>query len=65
LLAEKYGFTPNDKLVFDVEVAIEVADALLQRAFLLDKQGDEKFIDAARMISNQYLRDNSELPELR
>ena len=65
LLAEKYGFAPNDKLVFDVEVAIEVADALLQRAFLLDKQGDEKFITAARMISNQYLRDHSELPELR
>jgi AcrR family transcriptional regulator len=65
LLAEKYGFTPIDKLVFDVEVAIEVADALLQRAFLLDKQGDEKYINAARIISNQYLRDHSELPELR
>jgi len=65
LLAEKYGFTPNDKLLFDVEVAIEVADSLLQRAFLLDKQGDEKFIEAARMISNQYLRDHSALPDLR
>jgi AcrR family transcriptional regulator len=65
LLAEKYGFAPNDKLLFDVEVAIEVADGLLQRAFLLDKRGDEKFIDAARMISNQYLRDNAALPELR
>lgn len=64
LLAEKYGFTPDDKLVFDVEVAIEVADALLQRAFLLDKQGDQQFIDAARMISNQYIRDHSVLPDL-
>jgi AcrR family transcriptional regulator len=65
LLAEKYDFTPDDKLLFDVEVSIEVADALMQRAFLLDKQGDQHFIDAARMISNQYLRENSALPELR
>ena len=65
LLAEKYEFTPDEKILFDVEVAIEVADALLQRAFLLDRQGDQRFIDAARMISNQYLRDNSDLPELK
>jgi AcrR family transcriptional regulator len=64
LLAEKYDFTPDDKLLFDVEVSIEVADALLQRAFLLDKQGDPKFIDAARIISNQYLRDHSALPNI-
>jgi AcrR family transcriptional regulator len=64
LLAEKYEFTPDDKLLFDVEVAIEVADALLQRAFFLDKQGDQKFIDAARTISNQYLRDHSALPDI-
>jgi AcrR family transcriptional regulator len=65
LLAEKYDFTPDDKLLFDVEVAIEVADALLQRAFLLDRQGDQKFIDAARLISNQYLRDHSALPDIK
>ena len=64
LLAEKYGFTPNDQIVFDVEVAIGVADALLQRAFLVDKQGDQRFIDAARMISNQYLLEHSTLPGL-
>jgi AcrR family transcriptional regulator len=65
LLAEKYDFTPDDKIVFDIEVAIEVADGLMQRAFLLDKQGDQRFIDAARMISNEYLRDHSALPELK
>jgi len=65
LLAEKYDFAPDDKLLFDVEVAIEVADSLMQRAFLFDKQGDQRFIDAARMISNQYLRENSALPDLR
>jgi AcrR family transcriptional regulator len=64
VMADKYGFAPNDKLLFDVEVAIEVADALLQRAFFLDKRGDQRFIDAARSISNQYLSDHSELPGL-
>jgi AcrR family transcriptional regulator len=64
VMADKYGFVPDDKLLFDVEVAIEVADALLQRAFFLDKRGEQRFIDAARSISNQYLSDHSELPGL-
>ena len=56
LLSEKYGIIPADGLVFDVEVAIEVGDALLKRAFLLDRAGDQRFIDAARTVSNDYLR---------
>jgi AcrR family transcriptional regulator len=64
LLAEKYDFTPDEKILFDVEIAIEIADALLQRAFLLDRHGDPRFIEAARMISNQYLREHSALPDL-
>jgi AcrR family transcriptional regulator len=63
LLSEKYGFTPNDRILFDIEVAIEVGDALLQRAFLLDKQGDQRFIDAARALSNGYLRDSAVWPD--
>src|SRR6201996_4697335 len=62
LLSEKYGFTPNDQIVFDIEVAIEVGDALLQRAFLLDKQGDQRFIDAARELANGYLANHSVWP---
>jgi AcrR family transcriptional regulator len=63
LLSEKYGFTPNEQVLFDIEVAIEVGDALMQRAFLLDKQGDQRFINAARSLSNGYLRDHSVWPE--
>lgn len=59
LLSEKYGFAPNEQILFDIEVAIEVGDALLQRAFLLEKQGDQRFIDAARMLSNGYLREHA------
>ncbi len=63
LLAEKYGFQPDEKILFDLEVVVEVADALLQRAFIADRQGEPAFIDAARTIANDYLRDHSELPE--
>jgi AcrR family transcriptional regulator len=63
LLSEKYDFTPNERILFDIEVVIEVADALLQRAFLHDRQGEQRFIDTARAISSTYLRDNSTLPE--
>lgn len=63
LLAEKYTFQPNEQILFDIEVVIEVADALLQRAFTLDKQGDPRFIEAARRIANDYLLHHSELPE--
>ncbi|HEY2642694.1 MAG TPA: TetR/AcrR family transcriptional regulator [Galbitalea sp.] len=62
LLAEKYEFAPDEHLVFSVEVAIEVADALLQRSFLLNKLGDQRFIDAARELANNYIRDHAELP---
>jgi AcrR family transcriptional regulator len=63
LLSEKYGFTPGEQILFDIEVTIEIGDALMQRAFLLDKQGDQRFIDAARALSNGYLRDHSVWPD--
>jgi AcrR family transcriptional regulator len=64
LLAEKYEFTPDERLLFDIEVVIEISDGLMQRAFLLDRKGDQRFIDAARTISHQYLRDHATLPRL-
>jgi AcrR family transcriptional regulator len=63
LLAEKYGFAPDSDLVFSFEVVIEVADALLKRAFLLEKNGDERFISTAREVVRDYLRDHATLPE--
>jgi AcrR family transcriptional regulator len=62
LLAEKYEFTPDEQFVFDLEVVVEIADALLQRAFLYDKQGDDRFIARAREVSGDYLRNHSALP---
>jgi AcrR family transcriptional regulator len=62
LLAEKYDFTPDETILFEIEVVVEIADALLKRAFLHDKQGDARFIDAAREVSNDYLRSHAALP---
>jgi AcrR family transcriptional regulator len=62
ILSERYGFAEDEQLVFDLEVIIEIADALLQRAFLLDKDGDERFISTARDIVRVYVRTSTTLP---
>ncbi len=62
ILGKKYGFEPDDDLVFNLEVIIEIEDAMLKRAFLLDRNGDERFIQRARDIARQYLNDNTDLP---
>jgi AcrR family transcriptional regulator len=55
LLVQKYELTPSPDLVFDLEVVVEIADALLKRAFQYDKQGDDRFIDKLRTIVREYL----------
>ena len=55
LLVQKYGLTPSDELAFDLEVVVEIADALLKRAFQYDKQGDTRFVDKLRTIVVEYL----------
>ncbi|MCU1549873.1 MAG: transcriptional regulator, TetR family protein [Glaciihabitans sp.] len=62
LIAERYDITADDQLVFNFEVIVEIADALLQRAFLLDREGDDRFIAAARDIVGEYVRNNTTLP---
>jgi AcrR family transcriptional regulator len=63
ILGEKYGFVPTDELVFELEVIVEIEDALMKRAFLLDPMGDERFIEKAREIARSYLRDSATLPD--
>jgi AcrR family transcriptional regulator len=57
VLGEKYDFEPSDDFLFEQEVLIEMVDALLKRAFLLDRHGDERFIEKARAVSRTYLND--------
>lgn len=52
---ESAGLTRDDDIAFRIEVALEVADALLERAFAFDKQGDERFIAEARRAAAAVL----------
>lgn len=51
----KHGLESSADLAFDVEVALQLADALLTRAFALDEAGEQRFIAEARAISRGYL----------
>ena len=55
ILGERYAFTPTAALIFELEVIVEIEDALLKRAFLLDSVGDHRFIEKARDIAQEYL----------
>lgn len=57
-----YDITPDDDLIFHLEVAIEIASGLLTRAFQLDKNGDARFIEATRDLCGTYLRTHIPLP---
>lgn len=56
ILVEKYGLPATPEFMFDLEVLVEVAGALLQRAFRHDRQGDERFIAKLRAIGRETLQ---------
>jgi AcrR family transcriptional regulator len=53
-LVERFDL-PAEDLAFRVEVAIDIADALLARAFANERAGDERFIAEAKAIVHDYL----------
>ncbi|MBX3098810.1 MAG: TetR family transcriptional regulator [Salinibacterium sp.] len=55
LFTRRYGFVPSDDLSLDLEIIVEIADALLHRAFLYDPRGDERFISKLRSIVFEYM----------
>jgi hypothetical protein len=62
LFVAKYGMTPSDELSLDFEVIVEIADALLHRAFLYEKDGDERFISKLRTIVYEYMGRHEGVP---
>lgn len=62
LLVKKYGAQPSEELAFDLEVIVEIADSLLQRAFLYDTQGDMRFVEKLRGIVYNYMAPHAGLP---
>ena len=61
-IGRSQSFEPDDDIVFHLEVAIEIASGLLTRAFQLNKNGDERFIEATRELCGNYLRTQISLP---
>jgi len=55
LLITTYGVPSSDSLMFDIEVTVEIADSLLERAFLYDPSGEEPFIHKLREFIAQLL----------
>ncbi len=55
LLTKRYGLEPTEELAFDLEVLVEMGDAILHRAFLYEPRGDDRFIDKLREIVRDYM----------
>lgn len=55
VLTEEFGLDGGPEMNFRLEVALEMADGLLSRAFRDEPQGDEKFIAECRAILHGYL----------
>ncbi|MCY7325034.1 MAG: TetR family transcriptional regulator [Microbacteriaceae bacterium] len=55
VLSSRHGLEANDELQFRVEVALELCDSLLARAFAFDRNGDARFTDEALTVARGYL----------
>lgn len=55
VLSQEFGLSGGPDLIFRLEVAVEMADSLLSRAFIWNSDGDERFISECRRIMHDYL----------
>lgn len=55
LLVARYNLSPSPELSFDLEVLVEIGDAILHRAFQYDPQGDDRFIAKLRSMVREYM----------
>jgi len=49
-VSRRYDLPATEEFAVDLDVAIEVAAALLQRAFRNDRNGDERYIEKTRVV---------------
>ncbi|WP_104139181.1 MULTISPECIES: TetR/AcrR family transcriptional regulator [unclassified Cryobacterium] len=55
VLVNEFELPAGPELIFRLEVAVEMADALLARAFHSEPLGDDRFIDECRLVLRNYL----------
>jgi AcrR family transcriptional regulator len=54
-LSVRYDLPQSDDFVLDLDVAIEIATALMQRAFRTDRDGDDRYLQKARVVVRDVL----------
>lgn len=55
ILSDEYGLPSGEELSFRLEVVVEIMDSMINRAFVEDPEGDERFISEARTVAREYL----------
>jgi AcrR family transcriptional regulator len=55
ILSAEYVLPTAKDLQFHLEIVVELVDSLVNRAFLVDTAGDERFIAEARVVVRRYL----------
>jgi AcrR family transcriptional regulator len=54
-LAAEYGLPRDDEFDLHLAVVVEISDAMISRAFMIDPNGDERFIAETRTAVRAYL----------
>jgi AcrR family transcriptional regulator len=54
-LSEEFGLPRGDELDIHLNVVVEIGDSMISRAFLIDPQGDERFISETKAVIRSYL----------
>jgi len=54
-LSARYELPQTDDFLLDLDVAIEIATALMHRAFRNDRDGDERYLQKARVVVREIL----------
>ncbi|MGC4804784.1 TetR family transcriptional regulator [Micromonospora sp. DT233] len=62
VLIERFGMVDEPRLRFCLEVAVEVADALIKLAFRRSAEGDERVLAEAKAVIREYLHQHVSAP---
>ena len=55
ILVARYGFAYSDELVFRLDIATQMAESLVERAYLRNPRGDDRLLAEAGVVAVAYL----------
>ncbi|QDZ13980.1 TetR family transcriptional regulator [Humibacter ginsenosidimutans] len=55
ILVASYGFAQSDELIFRLDIASQMAETLIERAYLREADGDERMLAEAGVVAVAYL----------